>query len=210
MASIYNRLFAKLYDKFMHGFEKGLVSNRNELVSGLKGKVLEVGSGTGVNFSFYNKDAEVTALEPSAPMIKVSKTKNCNCSKIDYVNNGITDDILFNYVDEKSFDNIISTLVLCTVDNPKKAIANYKRLLKPNGKLIVLEHIHSTSKKDRILQNIANPFWNVFSEGCNLNRNTDQLIIEGGFKSVKHEYFVKTLRWVKGVYELDSKTGSSL
>jgi len=202
MANFYNRLFAKLYDKFMHGFEKGLVKNRNELVSGLKGKVLEVGSGTGVNFSFYNTEADVVAIEPSLPMISVSKTKYCNCSKIEYVNIGITDDRLWQYLDEHSFDFIISTLVLCTVDKPDKAILNYKRLLKPGGKLIVLEHIHSSTKRNKILQNIANPFWNVFSEGCNLNRNTDQLIIRGGFKPVKYEYFVKTLRWVKGVYEL--------
>lgn len=203
MASIYNRLFAKLYDRFMYGFEKGLVKNRNELVSGLKGKVLEVGSGTGVNFGFYNEQADVVVIEPSAPMIKVSKTKHCNCRKIEYVNIGITDNDLFQYVDAHTFDFIISTLVLCTVDNPEKAISNYIKLLKPGGRLVVLEHIHSSSKKHKILQNLANPLWNAFSEGCNLNRNTDKLIIDGGFKPINHEYFVKTLRWVKGVYELN-------
>jgi ubiquinone/menaquinone biosynthesis C-methylase UbiE len=71
--TIYNHLFAKFYDLFMNGFEKGLIKNRKQLVSQLEGRVLEVGSGTGVNFGFYNSKAEVVALEPSAPMIKVSK-----------------------------------------------------------------------------------------------------------------------------------------
>lgn len=203
MASLYNKLFAKLYDRFMYGFEKGLVKNRNELVSCLRGKVLEVGSGTGVNFGFYHNQADVVAIEPSAAMIKVSKTKHCNCKKIEYVNKGITDDDLFQYVDEQSFDFIISTLVLCTVDKPEKAISNYKKLLKPKGRLVVLEHIHSSSRKNKILQNLVNPLWNTFSEGCNLNRNTDKLIIDGGFKPINHTYFVKTLRWVKGIYEIN-------
>lgn len=202
MASIYNKLFAKFYDKLMNGFERGLVKNRKQLVSGLTGKVLEVGSGTGVNFEFYNNDASVVAIEPSAPMIKVSKAKQCHCQSIDFINIGIADDNLFDHLKENSFDFIISTLVLCTVNDPVKAILNYKRLLKPNGKLVVLEHIHSATKKHKKLQNIANPFWKAFSEGCNLNRNTDQLLLEAGFKPQEHKYFVKTLKWVQGVYEL--------
>ncbi len=203
MASIYNKLFANFYDLFMNGFEKGLVKNRRQLISGLKGKVLEVGSGTGVNFGFYNKDAEVVAIEPSSPMINVSKAKDCMCKNIEYLNISITNEKLFDTLKEHSFDYIISTLVLCTTNNPKQAIKNYKRLLKPNGKLVVLEHIHSSSKKHKRLQNIANPFWKAFSEGCNLNRNTDQLLIEGGFIPLEQKYFVKTLKWVQGVYELD-------
>ncbi len=203
MASIYNKLFANFYDLFMNGFEKGLVKNRRQLISGLKGKVLEVGSGTGVNFGFYNKDAEVVAIEPSSPMINVSKAKDCMCKNIEYLNISITNEKLFDTLKEHSFDYIISTLVLCTTNNPKQAIKNYKRLLKPNGKLVVLEHIHSSSKKHKRLQNIANPFWKAFSEGCNLNRNTDQLLIESGLIPLEQKYFVKTLKWVQGVYELD-------
>ncbi len=203
MASIYNKLFANFYDLFMNGFEKGLVKNRRQLISGLKGKVLEVGSGTGVNFGFYNKDAEVVAIEPSSPMINVSKAKDCMCKNIEYLNISITNEKLFDTLKEHSFDYIISMLVLCTTNNPKQAIKNYKRLLKPNGKLVVLEHIHSSSKKHKRLQNIANPFWKAFSEGCNLNRNTDQLLIESGLIPLEQKYFVKTLKWVQGVYELD-------
>ncbi len=203
MASIYNKLFAKFYDLFMNGFEKGLVKNRQELVSGLKGRVLEVGSGTGVNFEFYNEDAQVVAIEPSTPMIRVSKAKQCHCQSIDFLNISITDEVLFEHLEEQSFDFIISTLVLCTVNNPKQAILNYKKLLKPNGKLVVLEHIHSSKKTHKRLQNFANPFWNVFSEGCNLNRNTDKLLLKGGFKSLEHKYFVRSLKWVQGVYEKD-------
>jgi len=200
--TFYNRLFAKFYDLFMNGFEKGLVKHRHQLVSQLEGRVLEVGSGTGVNFGFYNSEAEVVALEPSAPMIKVSKLKKCHCSKIDFVNIGITDDSLFEHLQEHSFDSIISTLVLCTVGNPLKAVENYRRLLKPDGKLIVLEHIHSSKQKHKRLQNIANPLWKAFSEGCNLNRNTDQLLLDSGFQPIEHKYFVKTIKWIQGVYRV--------
>ncbi len=186
----------------MNGFEKGLFKYRDELVSQLKGKVLEVGSGTGINFHHYHKEAEVMAMEPSKAMIKVSSRKRCDCKNIDYLQMGITDENLFDHLHDHSYDFIISTLVLCTVPNPEKAILNYRKLLKPGGKLIVLEHIHSSNKKDRRLQNFANPFWKAFSDGCNLNRQTDQLLLGSGFTPVNHEYFVKTLRWVKGVYEV--------
>jgi len=185
----------------MNGFEKGLFKYRDELVSQLRGEVLEVGSGTGINFIHYHKDARVTALEPSGEMIKVSSRKKCNCSNITYLQMSITDNELNNHLHDHSFDFIISTLVLCTVPDPEKAISNYRRLLKPGGKLVVLEHIHSISKRDRRLQNLVNPFWKAFSEGCNLNRQTDKLLIETGFMPVNQKYFVKTLRWVKGVYE---------
>ncbi len=201
-SNMYNKLFAKFYDRFMNGFERGLFKYRNELVSQLKGKVLEVGSGTGINFLYYNEEAEVTALEPSGAMIKVSSNKKCNCRNIVYLQMGITDENLFDHLHDNSYDFIISTLVLCTVSDPEKAILNYSRLLKPDGQLIVLEHIHSSNSRDMRLQNLANPFWKAFSAGCNLNRNTDKLLLESGFKPVNQEYFVKTLRWVKGVYEV--------
>jgi len=204
--SIYNLLFAKFYDGFMYNFEKGLYKHRNELIAPLKGKILEVGSGTGINFEHYHNDADVTALEPSKPMIKVSKSKKCDCQTINYLDIGVTDENIFNTLEAESFDYIISTLVLCTISNPEIAISSYRKLLKPNGKLIILEHIHSTKKKDKILQNIANPMWKAFSEGCNLNRNTDLLLLKGGFEPINSEYFVSTLRWIKGVYEI-SKHG---
>jgi len=199
-SNLYNKLFAKLYDSFMYNFEKGLYKHRKELIAPLKGKILEIGSGTGINFAHYHKEAKVTALEPSEAMVKVSRLKNCNCKDINYVNIGITDENLYMTLKAESFDYIISTLVLCTIQNPDKAIQTYYKLLKPNGKLIVLEHLHSTRKTDKVLQNIANPMWKAFSEGCNLNRNTDLLLLKGGFKPISKTYFVKTLRWIKGIY----------
>ncbi len=197
---LYNSVFAKFYDPFMKGFEKRIRKNRLELLKDVGGEVLEIGSGTGINFGLYNPGINLTAIEPSQAMIDVSTAKNCDCNKIRLLKTSITDPLLFNELKESSFDYILSTLVLCTIDRPEIAIKNYGKLLKPDGRLLVLEHIHSTKPLHKKLQNIANPFWKAFSEGCNLNRNTDQMLIQNGFVPVQSEYFVKTLRFVQGVY----------
>jgi SAM-dependent methyltransferase len=199
----YNLLFAKFYDPFMKGFEKRIRKNRHALLKNIQGDVLEVGSGTGINFSFYNSKINLTALEPSQAMIDVSATKKCNCNKIGVLKISITSPLIFNELQENSFDYILSTLVLCTIDRPDIAINNYKKLLKPNGKLLILEHIHSTKTLHKRFQNLANPFWKAFSEGCNLNRDTDQLLMSLGFIPLQQEYFVKTLKFVQGVYIVD-------
>ncbi|NOY49069.1 MAG: class I SAM-dependent methyltransferase [Chlorobi bacterium] len=196
----YNSVFAQFYDPFMKGFEKRIRENRLELLKNVEGDLLEIGSGTGINFGFYKPGINLTAIEPSQAMIDVSTAKNCNCNKLRLLKTSITSPHIFSELKEESFDYILSTLVLCTIDRPDIAIKNYRKLLKPKGKLLILEHIHSTKPLHKKLQNLANPLWKAFSEGCNLNRNTDKLLMRNGFVPVHSEYFVKTLRFVQGVY----------
>jgi ubiquinone/menaquinone biosynthesis C-methylase UbiE len=204
MPSIYKKLFALFYDSFMLKTERGLYKKRKALIEPLRGRILEVGSGTGINYQFYSKDAEIFALDPNKSMLKRAEIKAPQDLLITYLNHKICDEEISALIKQGSLDAIVSTLVLCSVPDPKMAIERFKYWLKPEGKLIILEHIHASNPLNKQLQNLINPVWRPFSDGCNLNRNTDVLLEQGGFTAVESEYFVQSLRWVMGNYQLNA------
>jgi len=200
MGKIYQKIFAKIYDPLMKGFEKGLASNRFDLLNPLKGNILEVGSGTGVNFQFYNTASSIIAIEPSFPMMKIAQQKAKDYKNIKIYNYGVNDAEMHELIPPNSLDAISCTLVLCTIPNPELALQNFKKWLKPGGKLAILEHLKSEKKINGHLQEMVNPIWKVAGEGCNLTRNTDLLIQELGFVAEESTYFNSTLRWHQGIY----------
>ena len=200
MGGIYQKIFAKIYDPLMQGFEQGLAKNRFELLNPLQGIVLEVGSGTGVNFQFYHPESKVIAIEPSLPMLKIAEQKAVNFPNITLYNHGVNDPEMHQIILPNSLDAITCTLVLCTIPNPELALQNFKKWLKPEGKLAILEHIKSENKLNGKLQEMVNPIWKMAGEGCNLTRNTDNLIRKSGFKPIESAYFHSTLRWHQGIY----------
>ena len=184
----------------MEGMEVSLFELRQELIGELKGKTLDVGSGTGVNYEHFNSDTEVISIEPSQYMLEKAKSKLSENQNISTYNLGINDTELNNIIEHNSLDNIVCTLVLCTIPNPELALQKMYDWLKPNGKLVILEHIHSENKINRGLQNLANPVWKVVADGCNLNRDTDILIKSAGFKPLNNQYFKRGLRFYSGVF----------
>jgi len=196
----YQKIFASKYDSFMNDIEKQFYPIRQKLISDLEGQILDVGSGTGANFEHFNKNAHVTAIEPSQFMLNKALTKLPQKANITTYNLGVNDSKLNNIISPNSLDYVICTLVLCTIPNHTLALNNIKKWLKPNGKLIILEHIHAKQKTRRIIQNFINPAWKIIGDGCNLNRNTDQLIKSIGFKAESEAYFKRTLRFYQGVF----------
>jgi len=198
---LYQKLFASKYDSFMKGIEIRFFDLRKELIENLDGKILDVGSGTGVNFEHFSTACEVISIEPSVYMLDKATVKLPAHKKIKLYNLGINDPKLDDLIAENSLDYAICTLVLCTIPKPDLALKNIYKWLKPTGKLIVLEHIHAEKKYRRIFQNIVNPVWKIIGDGCNLNRDTDKMILEIGFKPENETYFKRTLRFYSGVFE---------
>ena len=188
----------------MASFESKIEEDRKNMLENLTGLVLDVGSGTGINFKFFNNQVRVLAIEPSLPMLKKAKAKIKN-KNIELINLGVNDSKLQRIIAENSLDAIVCTLVLCTVPNPELALENFKKWLKPEGKLMVLEHIHSKSKCKAKIEDVINPVWNKMGDGCNLNRHTDKLILNKGFKPVKQSYFNLGVTIHKAVYILNTK-----
>lgn len=197
MASFYSRLFAKVYDSVLESAERSVLHfKRKKLLQDLTGDILEVGSGTGTNFKYYNSNTNIVAIEPSLPMLKKSVPKIGKEQNIELLNNGLYD---FNSKGQK-YDAIVCTLVLCTIPDLERAIKTIDNSLKEGGQLIILEHIHAKTKGKKIMFNLINPVWKIIGEGCNLNRTTDIVLKKLDFKPLWENHFSYKLDWYEGVF----------
>lgn len=200
----YNRVVAAAYDPFMSVVEKNALSGRRRaLIGGLKGKILELGCGTGINFEFYGKEAEVLALEPSDAMRSQAEQKLAEgktAARIRIEPWLLEDEKLAAEFRPGSFDAVVCTLVLCTVPDPAATLGRLHQMLKQDGVLIVLEHVRAKSGVGQTVQNLMNPFWRHLAEGCQLNRDTHTNIEAAGFKAVTYNEFDYGLPFISGVY----------
>ncbi len=131
------RLFAALYDPLMAGTENaGLAERRRRLLEQANGRVLEIGGGTGANLPYYGDSVdEVVLAEPEEPMVARLERKLAASSVRGRVVRAPAEALPF---EDDSFDVVVSTLVLCTVTDLDRSLAEVHRVLKPNGRLLFL------------------------------------------------------------------------
>lgn len=171
--------FSKMYDSFMAPLEINKFKIiRKRLISKAEGRVLEVGSGTGVNFPFYDQASSVTAIEPNPDMLKKSLPKAQNQHVSINTHLGGAENLSYQ---ENSFDTVVGTLVFCTIPDPENALNEIRRVLKPGGKLLLFEHVRLSHSILGKLQDLLTPVWRRICDGCCLNRNTLQMAEEAGF-----------------------------
>jgi len=201
----FSKGFGNSYDFFMQFIERPyLRKRRSKLISGLSGKILEVGIGTGVNFEHYGTEVQLIGIEPSPYMIEQARTKkdiSIAAGKITLHHLGCGDQEMERMIEPCTLDFVVCTLVLCTIPDPEKAIRNFMRWLKPGGKLIILEHIRSQNRLVSKMQDMLNPAWQKVGEGCQINRATDKLIPAMGFNLIEEEYFRIAIPFYQAVYE---------
>lgn len=166
--------FPKWYDFFMKPLEKNRFRRiRQGLIQKAYGNVLEIGSGTGVNFRFYEDVEQVTATEPSKFMIQKSEERIKQSAVPIRLVQASAEDLPF---DENTFDTVVATLVFCTIPNVEKAMAEIKRVCKPDGKILLFEHVRMENPFLSALQDILTPVWKKICDGCYLNRETISVI----------------------------------
>ena len=165
---------------------KPIRKQREKVVPLCKGIVLEIGSGSGLNFPYYktSKVKKIFALEPDKEMTELARQETKKSS--------IEITFLQEYAErislkDNSVDTILLTYSLCTIPDPISALKEMKRVLRSNGCLVYCEHGMAPESSIRKWQNRLNPINSYFSGGCNLNRNISQLITESGFKIQKSE-----------------------
>ncbi len=203
----YQKVMAAFYDPFMRSLEKVLTVHRRKLLKNTHGTVLEVGAGTGVNFPLYPGDVEVFAIEPSVPMYKRAVKAAADYPNIHVFNIGI--EAVKNHPElPGKFDFVTSMLVLCTIPDPQSAAGIYRDVLKDNGKLLVLEHIHATGRLYGKLQSLINPLWRPFADGCNLTRRQDWILKNTGFKPVFENYFSLGTDWYEAIMLVERCTST--
>jgi ubiquinone/menaquinone biosynthesis C-methylase UbiE len=155
----------------LEGFLEGLffLRLRKILWAQASGKhILEVGVGTGKNFSFYPRNAQVTAIDFSPKMLAQAQKKKAR-KQVD-VDLELMDVQRIYYADN-SFDTVVASFVFCSVPLPRKGLKELHRVLKPGGQLLLLEHVLSSNKIMAGLMNAINPLV-VRLFGANINRQT--------------------------------------
>ncbi len=147
------RLFAALYDRgARHTEEAGLAERRHNLLAGLEGDVLEVGAGTGLNLVHYSPSVRLALLEPDPHMRrKLSERIGALAHTVEIVD-GVAEELPF---PEASFDAVVGTLVLCSVADPDRALAEIWRVLRPGGRLLLIEHVRGEGMTARLQDVIA-------------------------------------------------------
>lgn len=172
------RLFAALYDVCMAPSEAlGLRRMRRRLLAHARGRVLELGAGTGANLPLYPDGAHVVATEPDARMARRARSPAGKATAP--MELALADAQALPFADA-SFDTVVGTLVFCTIPEPLLALGEVQRVLRPGGRLLLLEHVRWESGFGR-LQDAVAPLWTRFAGGCHPNRRTLELVRLAGF-----------------------------
>jgi SAM-dependent methyltransferase len=174
--------FARFYLRMASGRKaRGEDEYRTELLSGLSGRVVEVGAGNGLNFPLYPETVDqVVAVEPE-PLLREAATKSAleapvPIEVIDAVSGRLP-------VEDESCDAGVASLVLCSVPDQARALAEFHRVIRPGGELRFYEHVIAGRTIPAGLQRVADAtFWPRVGGGCHLSRDTGAAIEQAGFQ----------------------------
>jgi ubiquinone/menaquinone biosynthesis C-methylase UbiE len=152
---------------------------RKKCLAGVTGKVLEVGFGSGHNLPFYPAAVQrVIAVDPSTQGAKLARKRIAAAAfPVEYV------PLMGEHIDapDASFDSIVSTYSLCTIPDPAAALAQMRRVLKPDGRFFFVEHGRSVEPKVQRWQDRMNGLQKTLWGGCNMNRDIERLVRQAGF-----------------------------
>jgi ubiquinone/menaquinone biosynthesis C-methylase UbiE len=179
------RLTAALYDRFTRGSEVACLQQwRAGLLRDLRGDVLEVGAGTGLNLPFYPPAlARLVLSEPDLHMRREldKKVRAARADRVE-VTDGSLEDL---QAPAESFDAVVGTLVLCSVPRLDRALEEIRRVLKPRGRFVFLEHVAAENRPRRLRwQRRVEPIWKRLAGGCHLTRRTADAIEAAGLSIV--------------------------
>jgi ubiquinone/menaquinone biosynthesis C-methylase UbiE len=183
--AIRRRLFAALYDTVSKGSEEaGLRDERHELLAGAEGATLEIGAGTGLNLQHYPE--AVTRLELTEPDEHMRRRLSRRAAEVSPAAEIVDASVESLPFPDSTFDTVVLTFVLCSVPDQESALREITRVLKPDGRLLFLEHVRSDDPGVAKWQDRVTPLYNLV--GCNPNRDTLAAIEASalGVETVKH------------------------
>ncbi|HYU64766.1 MAG TPA: class I SAM-dependent methyltransferase [Candidatus Paceibacterota bacterium] len=158
---------------------------RQVVLKDVSGIALEIGVGPGYNLPLYGNISKLYALEPSKELIEVAKTRADSLAfPIEFLNTGAESIPLL----DQSIDTVVSTWTLCSVTDPRKVLQEIKRVLKPEGKFIFVDHGASPNIGIRTIQTILTTVTKYFTGNCHYDRQLEELIKEAGFAIEKIEH----------------------
>jgi ubiquinone/menaquinone biosynthesis C-methylase UbiE len=168
---------AEQFDRGMRRLERwGIGHLRRKLLHGVKGRVLEVGAGTGANLPIYGRSTHLTLIDIKSDRLQFVRQKShrpdtpaicADAQKLPFASS--------------QFDAVVGTLVFCSIPQPDLALAEIKRVLKPDGRLLLLEHTRGHGPISRRFTDWLHPLWFALQGECHLNRETAVTVQNAGF-----------------------------
>jgi ubiquinone/menaquinone biosynthesis C-methylase UbiE len=179
-------VFPRLMEHIMRGNEFQRL--RTEVLQSVAGEVLEIGIGTGLNLSHYGPNvSRVRAVDPT-PMLPTRMARRRAAMHFPVeITHQSAERLPY---EDRTFDCVVSTWTLCTIPDAVRALGEVRRVLKPDGKFLFLEHGRSDDEKIAAWQDRLNPIQNMIGCGCNLNRRIDDLIAQAGLSITQLDRFV--------------------
>ena len=184
-----NPIFARLYTWLSRGAERaGAAEHRDENLAGLRGRVIEIGAGNGLNFTHYPPEVEeVVAVEPE-PYLRARAQAAAEQAPVKVsVADGTADRLPGA---DGEFDAAVASLVLCTVPDQARSLAEARRVIRPGGELRFYEHVRAEDARlARWQDRLARRIWPAVGGGCHPNRDTEAAIAAAGFEIEHARHF---------------------
>jgi SAM-dependent methyltransferase len=155
---------------------------REKVVPLATGRVVEIGVGTGMNFPYYAAADSVHGVEPDPHMLKRARARAAQIGFPIELRQAGAEALPY---DDASFDTALVTWVLCTIPDPAAALSEVRRVLKPGGRMLFVEHVRSRFTVAGALQDAITPLWKHLGGGCHLNRDSLDLVGSSGFEGVE-------------------------
>ena len=174
---------------------------RSQLLADVSGDIFEIGFGTGLNLPFYPEGVqEITTVDINPGMNRRAQKRIAESGITVHMNILSAESLP---MDDETFDSVVCTWTLCSIENVEKALSEVRRVLRPGGKFFFVEHGASPDPTVRRLQDRLNSFWGIIGDGCNLNRNTEELIQDQHFEitSLDKGYMEKSPRFAGYMYQ---------
>jgi ubiquinone/menaquinone biosynthesis C-methylase UbiE len=180
LESLHHKVFASLYDNVNGAAERTWLGRaREELLAGVTGDVIEIGGGTGANIEHYRDARRVVVTEPDDAMRTRLDRNHLARAKVPVELSADPAEAL--QFPDDTFDVAVSTLVLCTVPNPRAALGELRRVLRPEGRLLFIEHVRGEDGPRLRWKRRLEPAWSWFALGCRITQDTVGLLEREGF-----------------------------
>lgn len=172
------RILPRLIDLAMR--QKPFLALRERLVGDARGRVLDIGIGSGLNIPLYRRDLEeVIGIDPSPGLLERAR-KHVPWTHFPVrLWEGKAESLP---LDDRSIDTVVLTWTLCSIADPAKALSEVRRVLKPGGSLLFIEHGRAEGDRVQRVQDRLTPLWRRLAGGCHLNRRIDRLIEDAGLR----------------------------
>jgi SAM-dependent methyltransferase len=187
LGGLCQRIHAHMMEQCKGSYEPLVRERKQALLGDVRGTVLEIGPGAGPNLAYYPRGITWVGVEPNPHMHPYLRAEAARRGIPVELRGGSAEELP---AEDGGVDAVVSTLVLCSVADVGRALAEVRRVLRPGGRFVFLEHVAAPAGTSlRLVQNVLQPLWTPLADGCRPNRETWAAIEAAGFARVELAHF---------------------